>query len=145
MQQSKSLAVLFLVGTFVIGGALGFAADRALTHPGPPMCGPGGMRGYWDATTKEWGITESQRVVIDSLLDQQHEKVLALYSPLQSTLDSVRDRADALSDSTLGRIRLVLTPEQQAKMDQMRKDARERAAMRRACRDEALKGKRAAK
>jgi Spy/CpxP family protein refolding chaperone len=142
MQRSQGLAALFLAGTFLIGGALGFAADRVLTHPGPQMCGPGAMRGYWDAATKEWGITPAQRVIIDSLLDVQHGKVLALYDPMRTMLDSARDRADALSDSTLGQIRLVLTPSQQAKMDEMRKDARERAAMKRACRDEALKGPR---
>jgi len=142
MQRSKSLAALFLAGTFIIGGAVGFAVDRALTHPGPQMCGPAGMRGYWDATTKEWGITPAQRVVIDSLLDLQHNKVIALYDPLRTMLDSARDRADAISDSTLGQIRLVLTPKQQAKMDQMRADARQRAALKRACRDEAIKDKR---
>jgi hypothetical protein len=99
------------------------------------------MRGYWDATTKEWGITAAQRVTIDSLLDLQHDKVVALYTPLRPALDSVRDHVDALSDSTLNQIRLLLTPDQQTKMDAMRADARKRAAIRRACRDEGVQGK----
>ncbi|MEO7521654.1 MAG: hypothetical protein ABIW79_07550 [Gemmatimonas sp.] len=31
MQQSRSLAVMFLLGAFLTGGALGFVADRAVT------------------------------------------------------------------------------------------------------------------
>ena len=40
MQSSKSYAVLFLIGAFVAGIAVGVTADRAYTHDGHVPPGP---------------------------------------------------------------------------------------------------------
>jgi Spy/CpxP family protein refolding chaperone len=71
-------------------------------------------------------------------MDAQRRKISALYKPLRPTMDSVNAQARAVSDSTLAQLRLVLTPEQQKKLDAMRADMRRREAERRARRDEEL-------
>jgi Spy/CpxP family protein refolding chaperone len=119
------------------GGAGGAAAPRAAraNDHGPR---PTDSRSYWDRIGSEWGLTASQRTVIDSLMDAQRRKISALYKPLRPTMDSVNAQARAVSDSTLAQLRLVLTPEQQKKLDAMRADMRRREAERRARRDEEL-------
>ena len=39
MQRSKWYALLFLLGAFVAGAAVGVAGDRTLEHRGPPHRG----------------------------------------------------------------------------------------------------------
>lgn len=129
MQQTKLAAALVIIGAFVAGGAIGVAGDRALrpdVHPG----GSVSSRSFWDRTATDWGLSEGQRAAIDSLMDEQHEKMSALYRPLRPTIDSVDAIARKISDSTQDRLRLVLTPEQQKKLDAMRAEMRARDAKR---------------
>jgi len=136
MQRSQRIAALFLVLAFLLGGAVGVSADRAINPRAPKNCGAVGIHGAWALMTKDWDISATQQHAIDSLLDQQHLKMVDLYAPVRPALDSARAKSDALSDSTLAQIRVILTPAQQAKLDAMRKDAKQRADFRRSCRDE---------
>ncbi len=131
MPQTKLVAALVIVGAFVAGGAIGVAGDRAL-RPDANAGGPVDSRTFWDRTAAEWGLTPAQRTVVDSLMDAQHKKMSALYKPLRPTMDSVDALARIISDSTQDRLRLVLTPDQQRKLDVMRADMRKRDAERRA-------------
>lgn len=131
MQQTKLVAALVIIGAFVAGGAIGVAGDRAL-RPDSHAGGPVDSRTFWDRTATEWGLSQAQRTVVDSLMDAQHKKMSALYKPLRPTIDSVDALARIISDSTQNQLRLVLTPEQQKKLDAMRADMRKRDAERRA-------------
>ncbi|MEO7217557.1 MAG: hypothetical protein ABI026_05140 [Gemmatimonadaceae bacterium] len=130
MQQTKLVAALVIIGAFVAGGAIGVAGDRAL-RPGGHSGGPSDSRTFWDRTATEWGLSTTQRAVVDSLMDAQHSKISALYKPLRPAIDSADSLARIISDSTQSELRRVLTPEQQTKLDAMRADMRKRDSTRR--------------
>ncbi|MDQ2889234.1 MAG: hypothetical protein M3R65_01595 [Gemmatimonadota bacterium] len=131
MQQTKLVAALVVMGAFVAGAAIGVAGDRAL-RPGARSGGPVDSRTFWDRTAADWGLTPAQRKVVDSLMDAQHTKMTALYLPLRPRMDSIDAIARQISDSTQNQLRLVLTPDQQLKLDALRAEMRKRDSARRA-------------
>jgi Spy/CpxP family protein refolding chaperone len=130
MQQTKLVAALVIIGAFVAGGAIGVAADRAL-GPNAHEGGPVDSHTFWDRTATEWGLSQAQRSVVDSLMDAQHRKMSALYKPLRPAIDSVDSLARIVRDTTETALRRVLTPDQQKKLDAMRADSRKRDSTRR--------------
>ena len=131
MQQTKLVAALVIIGSFVAGGAIGVAGDRALrsdARNGSPM----DPHTFWDRTATEWGLSTAQRQIVDSLMDAQHAKISALYKPLRPAIDSVDAVAGVISESTQAQVRFDLTPDQQKKLDAMRADMKKRDAERRA-------------
>ena len=131
MQQTKFAAALVIIGAFIAGGAVGVAADRALS-PNNVGGGSGDSRTFWDRTATEWGLSPSQRAVVDSLMDVQRKKIFALYKPLHPTMDSLDAIARSISDSTQDQLRLILTPDQQKKLDALRAEMAKRDSARRA-------------
>jgi Spy/CpxP family protein refolding chaperone len=129
MERSKGYAMMFLLGAFLAGGALGLAADRALGegHRGE-MRGP---RGYRQKMAKDLNLTPQQQASMDSLIDQKHRQIVALYKPVQPQLDSMAVLARVIGDSTHAQIKRLLNPDQAAKLDKMREGARRDLAERR--------------
>ncbi|MEO7085345.1 MAG: hypothetical protein ABI442_15805 [Gemmatimonadaceae bacterium] len=117
MQRSKQQALTFLLGAVLVGGALGFSADRYIGHEKfTSQYGPRGM--LYD----QLGLSAQQRVTIDSLAFQQDCLLKSVGAPLKPKLDSIRNNFRA-------QWRQVLTPEQQANWDKSKKehDARREA------------------
>lgn len=119
MQRSKQQAMMFLLGAVLVGGVLGFSADRVLRHQ--RFASDYGPRArYYD----ELGVSGSQRMILDSILDESSCAVLAAQRPIRPQLDSIRKH---FTDE----MRATLTPEQRAKDDAHRaevKAARTQAA-----------------
>ena len=117
MQRSKQTALMFLLGATLVGGALGFSADRYLSHekvvsqfaPRPK---------FYD----ELGLSQPQRATIDSLMFQQDCVMRAAMAPTRPKLDSIRSNFRA-------QIGQVLSKEQLTLLDSRRKehDARRQA------------------
>ena len=129
MDRSKGYAVMFLLGAFVAGGALGFTADRALdAKRGHEMRGP---RAYRQRMADELKLTPQQQASVDSLIEQKHRQIVALYKPVKPQLDSIALLARVVSDSTHSQIKRLLNPGQQVKLDRMRAAARRDLAERR--------------
>ncbi len=104
-----SVAALFLVGVLVGGlGTYLFFANQ------PHRPGPGGFRGdhFLEILESELVLTTDQMHRIDEILEQSHADGDALRREilprLRSTMAQTRDR-----------IREVLTPEQQAKFEEL--------------------------
>jgi Spy/CpxP family protein refolding chaperone len=129
MDRSKGYALMFLLGAFVTGGALGFTADRVI--------GAGhnremrGQRGSRQRMAKELDLTPAQQASVDSLIEQKHRQIVALYKPVRPQLDSIAIVARVVSDSTHAQIKRLLNPEQAVKLDRMRVAARKELAERR--------------
>ena len=90
MQRSKSVALSFLLGALLVGGALGFTAYPIFV--GEEICGRS-QRRMQQNIERELDLTPTQRAAFDSILDRRHREISALMSPIRPRLDSVRDRA----------------------------------------------------
>src|SRR5881397_3594482 len=87
MERSKGYALMFLLGAFVAGGALGFTADRVIdAKHGREMRGP---RAYRQKMAEELKLTPKQQASIDSLIEQKHRQIVALYKPVKPQLDDL--------------------------------------------------------
>jgi hypothetical protein len=126
MQRSKSYALMFLLGAFVAGGALGFTADRVMTREKHSR----GGRPSLDRMAKELELTDSQRVHFDSITAGRRAQIRALWQPLRPQMDSIEKIARSISDSTHEQLKRMLTPEQGRKLDAMRERGRRRAEAR---------------
>jgi len=128
MERSKGYALMFLLGAFVAGGALGFTADRVMDAQRSHARGP---RAYRQRMAEELKLTPQQQAAVDSLIEQKHRQIVALYKPVQPQLDSLAKLSRLVSDSTHEQIKRLLTPDQQVKLDKMRAAARKELAERR--------------
>ena len=129
MDSSKGYAVMFLLGAFVAGGALGFTADRVMdVKHGRDARGPRASR---QRMAEELKLTPQQQASVDSLIDQKHRQIVALYKPIKPQLDSIAVQARVVSDSTHAQIKRLLNSDQQVKLDKMRAAARKELAERR--------------
>jgi hypothetical protein len=117
MQRSKQQALTFLLGAVLVGGALGFSADRYIGHETfTSQYGPRAK--LYD----QLGLTSQQRATIDSLAFQQDCVMKSAIAPQKPKLDSIRS-------SFHEQVRKVFSKDQQAKWDQSKKehDARREA------------------
>lgn len=137
MERSKGYALMFLLGAFLTGGALGFTADRVMggdrgrDHRGGRGGGGGGGSSYRQRMAAELNLTPAQQASIDTLVDQKHRQIMALYRPVQPQLDSLALAARVISDSTHAQIKRLLSPAQQVKLDKLRAEGRHDLAKRR--------------
>jgi hypothetical protein len=100
MQRSKQQALMFLLGAVLVGGVLGFSAERVMNKK-PPRVGAR-VQMYDDI-----GIAEAQRSKLDSVLDETNCKTADIMRGIRPSLDSVRGEG---LKNFLG----MLTPEQRA-------------------------------
>lgn len=114
MQRSKQHALMFLLGAALVGGALGFSADRYLGHE--KFASSYGPRSkFYD----DLGLTVQQRAMIDSLSFQHGCAVKAVLAPHDSVLKVIRANFET-------QWRQVLTKEQLAKYDARDQEVRAR-------------------
>jgi hypothetical protein len=114
MQRSKQQALMFLLGAVLVGGAVGFSADRYNGHEKfATQYGPRSR--FYD----ELGLTRQQRTTLDSIAFKQDCAVRQVLAPHDSALKAIRTRFQAQRDS-------VLTKDQLIQMDARRKDIQAR-------------------
>ena len=118
MQGSKNLAVMFLLGATLVGGALGFAADRYMVKE--RLCAPRLSErelrvGFYD----DVGLTAEQRVAWDALLDERQKSMAAARA-------SIKPKTDSIMDDYKQRTTALLNPEQRQRVEKRRAADRER-------------------
>jgi hypothetical protein len=129
MERSKGYALMFLLGAFLAGGALGFTANRVMGGGyGREWRAPGGYR---QRMARELNLTPAQQTAIDSLMDEKKRQIVALYRPVKPQLDSLGLASRVISDSTHAQIKRLLDSEQQVKLEKMRAAGRHDLARRR--------------
>ena len=90
MQRSKQQALMFLLGAVLVGGVLGFSAERVMSHTDKDHS--------WAARTAMYddlGLSPAQRAAMDSALDEKKRRVDSLLKPVKPQIDSVRAIARA--------------------------------------------------
>ena len=114
MQRTKQQALMFLLGAALVGGALGFSADRYLVHE--KVVSQFGPRvKFYD----EMGLSQQQRAILDSLAFQQDCTIRTVLAPQKSLLDSIKASFQGQRDS-------VFTKDQMAKLEARRKEMQAR-------------------
>ena len=109
MERPKQQALAFLLGALLVGGVLGFSADRVFRQG---ELTPAQRRA---AFYEDIGITEQQRPAMDSILDDRNCRMDSVVKTVQPALDSIK----AASRVTMDRL---LTPDQHARLEARRKD-----------------------
>lgn len=108
MHRAKQQAAMFLLGALLVGGALGFSADRYIGHQKfATQYGP--RQRFYD----QLGLSPQQRNTLDSLAFQQDCVIKSVLAPEQPKLDSIRA-------SFRAQWRQVFTKEQLANYDEIR-------------------------
>ncbi len=110
MHGSRHLALMFLFGALLIGGALGFSATRVLERE--RGCGPRDSRGMRESLARDLELTAAQRAAIDTILDVRHRQMSAIMAP-------VRPRLDAVGDTARQQISRLLDDRQRARFQEM--------------------------
>jgi Spy/CpxP family protein refolding chaperone len=88
MQRSKQQALMFLLGAVLVGGVLGFSAERVMLHASKDRS--------WAARTAMYDdleLTPAQRAAMDSVIDEKNRRVDSLLKPVKPQIDSVRANA----------------------------------------------------
>lgn len=83
MERPKRQALLFLLGAVLVGGVLGFSADRVMQR----------RPHTWAERTTMYddiGLTTPQRAAADSIWDATNCAITQVYRPVRSVLDSIR-------------------------------------------------------
>lgn len=106
--RTKAQAIFFLLGAVLVGGALGFTANRAIAR----RDGPSAQRSSRAQLADRLKLDSAQRKMLDSVLDSRNEQMKSLLAPVRPQLDSVRFAARVV-------IRARLSPAQQALWDQV--------------------------
>jgi hypothetical protein len=121
IDPTKNSALAFLLGAALVGGVLGFTADRYVTrdHMCPRWGDEAAMRRRF---ADELGLSDAQRASVDTILNAKHRAIAELDKPIRPQMDSISDAA------TRG-IRARLDPSQQATFDRIHAEvqARKRA------------------
>ena len=126
MDRPKQQALAFLLGAVLVGGVVGFSADRVFRRDDTSITAKRA------AMYDDLDLAPAQRAAMDSLLDARNCKYDAIFTPIQPALDTLRVETRAKMDAILTagqRVRL----DARRREDDARKDA-ERQRMRAACR-----------
>jgi hypothetical protein len=110
ISASRQTALGFLLGALLVGGVVGFTADRLV---GDHMCRMGGdPRAMRQRFADDLHLSAAQRPVVDSILAAKHRTIDTL-------MQTTRPRLDSVDDATATAIKAVLTPDQQPIFDDM--------------------------
>ena len=108
IQRTKAQAIFFLLGAVLVGGALGFTANRAYEH----REGPKDQQSSRDQLAERLQLDAGQRGMLDSVLDRRNDQMKAVLDPVRPRMDSIRLAARAT-------IRGRLSPAQQLLWDEV--------------------------
>ncbi|CAN5214959.1 hypothetical protein BH09GEM1_BH09GEM1_14460 [soil metagenome] len=109
MERPKQQALAFLLGAVLVGGVVGFSADRMFRQTDLTLEARR-QRMYDDL-----GLVQGQRVALDSVFDASNCQLDQLYSPLQPSYDSIKT-------TRRSQMNAILTPEQRTRLEARRKD-----------------------
>ena len=107
MQQSKNVAIAFLLGAVLVGGALGFTADRVMLRD--RISRPEGGR---PSLADRLQLDATQRARLDSIVDDRHKRYDIILSTVRPALDSIKQ-------VSRDEIRLMLNPTQLAEFEKV--------------------------
>ena len=126
MDRPKQQALAFLLGALLVGGVVGFSADRVFRRDDDSIASR--RKAMYD----DLDLAPAQRASLDSLFDARNCQYDAIFRPIQPAIDSLKLATRAHMDR-------ILTAEQRVKLEARRKEDdgkrnEERERIRKGCR-----------
>jgi hypothetical protein len=109
MQRPKQQALAFLLGAVLVGGVVGFSADRVFRRDDTSVAAK--RKAMYD----DLDLQPAQRTALDSLFDARNCKYDSIFNAIRPALDSLKAETRARTNS-------ILTDEQRMKLESRRKD-----------------------
>jgi Spy/CpxP family protein refolding chaperone len=109
MHRPKQQALAFLLGAVLVGGVVGFSADRVFRRDDTSIAAR--RKAMYD----DLELQSAQRAAMDSLFDARNCKYDSIFNAIRPALDSLKTDTRARANS-------ILTSEQRAKLESRRKD-----------------------
>ena len=109
MERPKQQAVAFLLGALLVGGAVGFSADRAFRKDDVTIASR--RKAMYD----DLDLRPPQRAALDSVFDARNCQYEIIFRPIQPAVDSLKRATRAQMDR-------ILSPEQRVRLEARRKD-----------------------
>ena len=109
MERPKQQALAFLLGALLVGGVVGFSADRVFRREDLSI------EGRRKALYDDLDLAKAQRAQLDSVFDARNCQYDAIFRPIQPAVDSLRLATRAQMDR-------ILTAEQRSKLEIRRRD-----------------------
>jgi hypothetical protein len=109
MHRPKQQALAFLLGAVLVGGVLGFSADRVMRRDDQSIASR--RKALYD----DLGLAASQRATLDSVFDDSNCQMEAAFRQVQPAMDSIKAARRAAMNA-------ILTPEQRTRLEARRKD-----------------------
>jgi Spy/CpxP family protein refolding chaperone len=109
MERPKQQALAFLLGAVLVGGVVGFSAERMFRRDDTTISAR--RKAMYD----DLDLRSAQRAAMDSLFDARNCKYDAIFRPIQPALDTLKVQ-------TRARIDAILTAEQRVKLEARRRD-----------------------
>src|ERR1700716_668963 len=109
MQRPKQQALAFLLGAVLVGGVVGFSADRVFRRDDTSVAAK--RKAMYD----DLDLQPAQRTALDALFDARNCKYDSIFNAIRPALDS-------LKAETRSRTNSILTDEQRTKLESRRKD-----------------------
>jgi Spy/CpxP family protein refolding chaperone len=122
--SAKRRAALWVAVVFVLGAALGgvfgyFYGHRStVAAANPPLSEPQRRAQRVEQLTQELGLTNDQKLQLDSALSQLHAEYKSIHDQSNQQLNS---RMDQARQKGRDQIRAILTPEQKPKFEEFLK------------------------
>ena len=119
MQRPKQQALMFLLGAVLVGGALGFSADRYIGHEKfAAQYGPRSK--FYD----DLGLSPQQRSSLDSLAFVQDCAFRTIVAPHDSAIKAMNAKFRAQRDSVFTKDQLTKLAARRKEMDARREAER---------------------
>jgi Spy/CpxP family protein refolding chaperone len=118
--SAKQKAALWVIVVFVFGAALGgvfgyfYGHRSSVSAANPPLSEPERRAQRVDQLTKELGLTNDQRLQLDSDLSQLHAQYKSIHDQSDAQMEQARQKGR-------DQIRSILTPEQKPKFEEFLK------------------------
>jgi gas vesicle protein len=109
MERPKQQALAFLLGAVLVGGVVGFSADRMFRRDDTSVAAR--RKAMYD----DLDLQPAQRTAMDSLFDARNCKYDSIFNAIRPALDSLRT-------DTRARTNAILTDAQHAKLESRWKD-----------------------
>jgi Spy/CpxP family protein refolding chaperone len=109
MQRPKQQAIAFLLGAVLVGGVVGFSADRVFHREDSSVAAK--RKAMYD----DLDLQPTQRAAMDAVLDGRNCQYDKIFAPIRPTLDS-------LKTATREKLNTILSPKQRLKLEARRKD-----------------------